>query len=40
MVMDAMPVNRIDIYQRGMRGLHETLGSIDAEEFIAMVRSD
>lgn len=40
MVMETKPVSKIDIYQRGMRGLHDILGAVDAEEFIAMIKSE
>ena len=29
-----------ELYSRGMRGLRELLGSVDAEEFIALVKSE
>ena len=37
---EAKPISKIDIYQRGMRGLDEILGTVDAETFIAMVKSE
>ena len=33
-------INKFDLYSRGMRTLHDILGSVDAEEFISMVKSD
>ena len=40
MVKEEKPISKIDIYQRGMRGLDEILGTVDAETFIAMVKSE
>ena len=33
-------VNKFDLYSRGMQALHNILGSVDAEEFISLVKSD
>ena len=40
MIAESKPINKIELYSRGMRGLRELLGSVDAEEFIALVKSD
>ena len=32
--------NKFDIYSRGMAALNEILGTVDAEEFISLVKSD
>ena len=40
MIAEAKQVNKIELYSRGMRGLRELLGSVDAEEFIALVKSE
>jgi len=35
-----LAVNRFDLYNRGMQALHTMLGTVDAEEFISLVKSD
>ena len=40
MTAEARPVNKMEIYSRGMRVLRELLGIVDAEEFIALVKSE
>ena len=40
MITEAKPINKMELYSRGMRGLRELLGSVDAEEFIALVKSE
>ena len=40
MITQTKPVNKIELYSRGMRGLRELLGAVGAEEFIALVKSD
>ena len=40
MVKEEKPISKIDIYQRGMRGLDEILGTVDAETFSAMIKSE
>ena len=32
--------NKFDIYSRGMAALNEILGTVDAEEFISLVKND
>ena len=36
----ASSTNKFDLYSRGMQALHHMLGSVDAEEFISLVKSD
>ena len=33
-------VSKFDLYSRGMHALHNILGTVDAEEFISLVKSD
>ena len=40
MKTEAKPINKLELYSRGMRGLRELLGLVDAEEFIALVKSE
>lgn len=40
MIAETKPINRMELYSRGMRGLRDLLGAVDAEEFIALVKSE
>ena len=40
MKIEAKPINKLELYSRGMRGLRELLDLVDAEEFIALVKSE
>ncbi len=40
MIQNTVQVNKLDLYSRGMQALHKVLGSVDAEEFISLVKSD
>lgn len=40
MIAEVKPINKLELYSRGMRGLRELLGSVDAEEFIALVKNE
>ena len=33
-------IRKFDLYSRGMRALHNVLGTVDTEEFISLVKSD
>ena len=39
-MQNPIPVSKFDLYNKGMHALHDVLGSVDAEEFISLVKSD
>ena len=40
MLLESGRVNKFDLYSRGMRALYNTLGTVDTEEFISLIKSD
>lgn len=40
MVAEAKPVNKMDLYSRGIRALYDFLGAVDTEEFISLIKSE
>ena len=39
-MQETSAISRFDLYSRGMHALHDVLGTVDAEEFISLVKSD
>ena len=38
-MQNTVSVNKLDLYSRGIKALHDILGTVDTEEFISLVKS-